>query len=191
MRSLALTLTFLLLLPSTAQAEGDLRLVSRILDVSTSKKTILVNRGEEDGLKLDDHAKISLPEGLLARALLVRLSPGRSVWSIYKFYQKEKVVENIIVTLKTTPPLKLTPDPTKNLDVLAPSTTSSKEKSSGKLKVFKKKKKVIHQFDQIDYSALDDPGKPQTLDPGIDWGNLQNLQKLKTHDPQVDFSNLY
>ena len=191
MRWLLLPFFFSLWLPWSTQSKEELRLIGRILDVSTSKKTILFNRGEEDGLELDDHAKISLPEGILARALLVRLSPGRSVWSIYKFYQKEKVLENIIVTLKTTPPLKLTPDPTKNLDILAPPSVSNKEKSSNKLKVFKKKKKVIHQFDRVDYSALDDPGKPQKLDPAIDWSNLQNLQKIKTHDPKVDFSNLY
>ena len=186
-----IVLLFLLLFPSLGQAAPELRLVGRVLDVSTSKKTILVNRGKEDGLRIDDHAKFSLPEGILARAILVRLSPGRSVWSIYKFYQKDKIVENIIITLKTTSPLKLTPDPTKNLDILAPESVSSKEKSTSKLKIYPKKKKVIHQFDKVDYSNLDDLGKPQKLNPAIDWNNLHNLQQVKKHAPQVDFSNLY
>ena len=184
-------IVLLFLLPLVAYGEQEIRLVGRILNVSSSKKTILINKGKEDGLELDKHAKISIPEKILARAVLVRISPGRSVWSIYKFYQKEKIMESIIVTVKTTPPLKLTPDPTKNLDILAPESVSKKEKNESKLKVFEKKKKVINQFDKVDYSALDDPGKPKKLDPAVDWSKLQNLQKLKRHDPQVDFSNLY
>ena len=175
---------------STVQGSSDLRLVGRILSVSDSKKTILFNRGSEDGLQLEDHAKFSLPGGILARGTLVRISPGRSVWSIYKFYTKDKVTENIIVTAKTTSPLKLTQDATKNLDVLAPDSRSRQEKITPKLKVVKDKK-IITQFDKVDYSALDDSKKDKKLDPTVDWSNLRNLQKPKKHDPNVDFSSLH
>ena len=180
----------LLLLPLSSQGDSDLRLVGRLLSVSDSKKTILFNRGSEDGLELDVHAKFSLPEGILARALLVRISPSRSVWSIYKFYQKDKIMKNIIITAKTTPPLKLTQDVSKNLDILAPDSVSRQEKVSPKLK-FKKEKKVITQFDKVDYSALDDPGKPKKLDTAVDWSNLHNLQKPQKHSNNIDFSNLH
>ena len=179
------------MLPTISLGDSELRLVGRLLNVSSSKKTILFNRGSEDGLKLDVHAKFSLPEGILARAILVRISPGRSVWSVYKFYRKDKVMENVIVTAKTTPPLKLTRDASKNLDIIDPGSQSRQEKVSPKLKFKKEKKKIINQFDKIDYSSLDDLGKPQKPDPAVDWGNLHNLQKPKKHDPNVDFSNLH
>ena len=184
---------FLLTFSIASWSQSEIRLVGRILSVSDSKKTVLFNRGSEDGLKLDDHAKLSLPEGILARGLLVRVSPGRSVWSLYKFYKKEKVMENVIVTLKTTPPLKLTQDASKNLDLLAPDLRSRQEQASKKLNVIKMKKdkKIITQFDKVDYRVLDDAGKTRKLDPAVDWSNLRNLQKPREHDPKVDFSNLH
>ena len=181
---------FFLFLSTIGHSNTEHRLVGRILSVSDSKKTILFNRGGEDGLKLEVHAKFSLPEGILARAILIRISPSRSVWSIYKFYQKDKIIENIIVTAKTTPPLKLTRDSSKTIDIPTLGSRSQQVKTSNKLKVVKEKK-IIHQFDKIDYSAIDDSDKPNKLDPTIDWSNLQNLHRPKKLDPNIDFSNLY
>ena len=182
-----------LLIPTIGKSNSEHRLVGRILSVSDSKKTILFNRGKEDGLKLEVHAKFSLPEGILARAVLVRISPGRSVWSIYKFYKKEKILKNIIVTVKTTPPLKLTPDSSKAIDIPDPDSNSWQEPTTTKLTVTqaKKEKKMIPGFNKVDYSSLDDSGKLEKLDPAVDWNNLHNLQKPKKQNPNIDFSNLH
>ena len=186
-------LTLILSLASIGQGLSEQRLVGRILQVSDSKKTVLFNRGGEDGLKLEDHAKFSLPEGILARAVLIRISPGRSVWSIYKFYQKEKVMDNVIVTVKTTPPLKLTQDSSKAIDILGSDSHSQPERASKKLKTAEQKrgKKIIQQFDKVDYTALDNSDKAHKPDPAVDWSNLQNLHRPKKQDPAVDFSNLH
>ncbi len=76
------SLLLLLLVPFMAQAlEVDEKLTVRILKTSESKKTIMINRGTEDGLVEGDHAKFIVTAGIVARAVSVRVSPTRSLLS--------------------------------------------------------------------------------------------------------------
>ncbi|RLA64754.1 MAG: hypothetical protein DRQ88_10480 [Epsilonproteobacteria bacterium] len=93
----------------------DEKLTLRILKISKSKRTILINRGIEDGLVEGDHAKFFDQSGVLARGKLSKISPARSVWSIYRIISEKEFKENKVLNLKITPEMKLTKDKSKEL----------------------------------------------------------------------------
>lgn len=95
--------------------EVDETLTLRILNVSTTKKTILINRGIEDGLTEGDHANFYLPEGIIARGVLVKLAPTRSIWSIYRTVNADYLKEEEVMNLKITKPVRLSSDPTRQV----------------------------------------------------------------------------
>lgn len=90
----------------------DEKLTLRILKVSNSRKTILVNRGIEDGLVVGDHAKFFLTSGIIARGVVRKTSPTRSVWSLYRVVNSEHIESDKVLSLKISSPLKLSEDPT-------------------------------------------------------------------------------
>lgn len=109
----ALLLFFFL---STAQAlEIDEKLTTRILSVSSTKKTVLLNRGLEDGLVVGDHAKFFLTTGVIARGVVAKASPTRSIWSIYRIINVDSITVDKVVNIKISSPLKLTEDSSKSL----------------------------------------------------------------------------
>ena len=91
----------------------DEKLTLRFLKLSKTKKTILINRGIEDGLEVGDHAKFYLTTGMIARGVVVKTSPARSVWSLYRIIDPNHLVADKVVNLKIATPVKITPDPTK------------------------------------------------------------------------------
>lgn len=95
--------------------EVDEKLPVRIINVSDSLKTILINRGVEDGLLENDHAKFYLTTGVVARGVLVKVSPSRSVWSLYRVSKSDEIAAEKMMNLKITAAVKLTNDPTKML----------------------------------------------------------------------------
>ena len=100
---------------SAISLEIDEKLTTRMIEVSSTKKTVLLNRGLEDGLTVGDHAKIFLTSGVIARAVVIKASPGRSIWSIYRLISPEQVVVDKVVNLKITAPLDITNDPSRTL----------------------------------------------------------------------------
>ncbi len=90
--------------------EVDEKLTVRIVKSSESRKTIMVNRGTEDGLVEGDHAKFIVTAGIVARAVSVRVSPTRSVWSIYRLVNADFIVNDSVMTLKISPAVKITKD---------------------------------------------------------------------------------
>lgn len=93
----------------------DEKLPVRILNVSDSHKTILINRGLEDGLVEGDHAKFYLTTGVIARGVIVKASPSRSVWSLYRIVNGDEISAEKVMNLKITTAVKLSVDPTKML----------------------------------------------------------------------------
>ena len=93
--------------------ELDEKLTLRILDVSDTKRTILINRGLEDGLVVGDHAKFYLSTGVIARAVVVKASPSRSIWTIYRTIDSRPINKDKVMNLKISSKVKLTKDPTK------------------------------------------------------------------------------
>ena len=95
----------------------DEKLTLRLLKLSSSKRTILINRGVEDGLAVGDHAKFYLSTGMVARGVVVKTSPARSIWSLYRIITPSKLRENHVLNLKIATPVKITPDPSKAIMV--------------------------------------------------------------------------
>jgi hypothetical protein len=95
--------------------EIDEKLTLRVVKVSESRKTMLINRGVEDGLIKGDHAKFFLTVGVVARAVVVKVSPTRSVWSIYRLVHADFIKNDQVMKLKITAPVKITKDDSKML----------------------------------------------------------------------------
>ena len=107
---------FIFLIPLIASAlEVDEKLTVRIVKTSETKKTAMLNRGTEDGLVEGDHAKLIVTAGIVARAVCVKVSPTRSVWSIYRLVNADFIVNDSVMTLKITTPVKITKDETQAL----------------------------------------------------------------------------
>lgn len=90
--------------------EVDEKLTVRVLRTSETRKTLMVNRGTEDGLVEGDHAKFIVTAGIVARAVCIKVSPTRSVWSVYRLVNADFVVNDAVMTLKISPAVKITKD---------------------------------------------------------------------------------
>ena len=107
---------FLLFLITTLQAlEIDEKLTLRIIRISTSKKTMLINRGIEDGLVVGDHAKFFITSGVIARGAVIKVSPSRSVWSLYRLTNPSEVQLDRVLKLKIATAVKVTDDASRML----------------------------------------------------------------------------
>lgn len=106
----------ILLLPTLAFAlEVDEKLTVRLIKTSESKKTVMINRGTEDGLVEGDHAKFIVTAGIVARGVVVKVSPTRSVWSIYRLVNADFIVNDSVMSIKITPAVKITKDESQSL----------------------------------------------------------------------------
>ncbi|MBC7538345.1 MAG: hypothetical protein H7281_05965 [Bacteriovorax sp.] len=114
MRVLLVILTFLSL-NSVHALEIDEKLTLRFLKVSNSKKTVLINRGAEDGLAVGDHAKFFITSGVIARGVVEKVSPSRSIWSLYRVVEPAEVTDGKVLNLKIASPVKITDDPSKSM----------------------------------------------------------------------------
>lgn len=101
--------------PHTSALEIDEKLTTRFLKISNSNRTVLINRGLEDGLVVGDHAKFFLTTGVIARGVVVKASPTRSIWSVYRVVNRDKLYKDLAVNIKITNPVEITEDPTKSL----------------------------------------------------------------------------
>ena len=181
--------------------ENDKRMIVRILGVSSTKKTILINRGREEGVKMGDHGKLSTPkDGYFARGVVSRVSPTRSVWSIYRILNDKPLIENAVITVKAASEVKLTKDESKAIGLLASSyKKASREDPTAMDKVegnqlknhFVVKRTAGTNFAQkgINYDSLNtsgDDGKSHS----IDWRGVDGeLDQLKSYE-DMDFSSL-
>src|SRR5690606_30963845 len=57
-----------------------------------------------------DHARFIVTAGIVARAVCVKVSPTRSVWSVYRLVNADFLIRDSVMTLKITPPVKITKD---------------------------------------------------------------------------------
>lgn len=95
--------------------EIDEKLTLRIVKTSDSRKTILINRGQEDGIVKGDHAKFYLSVGVVARGVAIKISPTRSVWSLYRLVNADYIKDEQVMKLKITAPVKITKDDSRAL----------------------------------------------------------------------------
>lgn len=106
-------LFFVLFTLNVIALEIDEKLTLRVVNVSKSGKTVLINRGIEDGLVQGDHAKFFLTIGIIARGVVVKVSPTRSVWSLYRIVNADYIKNDSVLNLKITAPVKITRDESK------------------------------------------------------------------------------
>jgi hypothetical protein len=202
---LLFTLCFILILAGEvfATLPEDSKFVARILGASDSKRTILVNRGRENGLTPDLHAKVSIPSGVIARAVIVKLSPSRSVWSVYRIFSKDQITAQTVATFKVSSPVKLTTDESRALGILAEKVDKKREKIPEDPTFDKKQKtigrqilrsqRITSQFDNIDYTNLEQDDQiisNPTLDPDLDWGALNGKKDGEGFERGLDYSRL-
>lgn len=109
-----LILSFLFFSLASSALEVDEKLTVRLLRLSASRKTVLLNRGLEDGLVVGDHAKFYLTTGVVARGVVQKVSPTRSIWSVYRVVDSDVLRSDQILNLKVSPPVKLTDDPSQS-----------------------------------------------------------------------------
>lgn len=110
-----LTILFTFMVTSAYGLEIDEKLTTRFIKVSRTKKTVLLNRGLEDGIVVGDHAKFFLTTGVIARGVAVKASPTRSIWSVYRIINDEKIFPDKVVNIKITKPVNISDDPSKSL----------------------------------------------------------------------------
>lgn len=157
-------------IPSVNALEIGKKLSLKILKTSQSKKTILVNKGRDDGLILEDHAKFYVSEGVIARAVAIELSKKRSVWSIYRVANSSMLNGGELMNLKITPRFKLSNDP------LAALTRDNSDRGSIEKQLEEKEFSV--------YSDLDDDGRIGKSDIVLS-DNMPVVQKLKFLDDRT------
>ncbi|MFZ9000022.1 MAG: hypothetical protein ACO20H_01865 [Bacteriovoracaceae bacterium] len=92
----------------------DEKLIFKIVSTSSSKRTVLINKGEEDGLKNGDQAKFIKKDGTsYALAIVRKTSPSRSLWSVYRINSSTELHKGNVTQLKIIKPAKLTVDSSK------------------------------------------------------------------------------
>lgn len=197
--NLFIILTFFFLSFSAFGLENDKRLIIRLLGISSSKKTILINKGREEGIKIGDHAKFSNPvNGYFARGTVSRVSPTRSVWSLYRIIKPEALVENTVVTLKAASPVKLTRDESKALGILArsfekvddPTAQEKGEENQLKDHLIQSVVRDSSAFKGVDYNMLFENSAPDPKDSNVDWRGVDGeLDEVKTYEG-IDFNTL-
>lgn len=80
--------------------------IHRVLD----KNIILINRGLEDGIKVNDHAKLSFSGGFASRAICLKASLERSYWKLYRIPEVSRISKDITYTLEGLADREIDPD---------------------------------------------------------------------------------
>ena len=204
---------YFLLAPAIA-LEIDSTFLARFLKFSNSKRTVLINQGQEAGLEVGNHAKISLPGGMAARAVVVKLAPTRSVWSVYRFVDKDKLVPQTVATFKITSAVKLTSDESKHLGAFAE--TIEKQNQEREREQLERDKKALltdkerrleREQESLraglalvetkgnvsvvrEFSSLEEENLVPPKNPHIDWSGLDGGKDDQFFDGQADYSAL-
>jgi hypothetical protein len=136
----------------------DEKLTLRVLSVSNSKKTILINRGLEDGLVVGDHAKFFLTAGVIARGVVAKASPSRSVWSLYRVVDDSQIAADTVMNLKIATPVKISDDPSKSLGM------ESTEAGNDKISLAEGANDLLKEATDEEKSEMDDLKKTAEVD---------------------------
>jgi hypothetical protein len=100
---------------SFASNETPQETTLRILKVSRSLKTILVNKGVSDGLQVGQHAIFANENATLARGVVLEATERRSLWGLYRVSWPTLMKPDTLMSMTATNPIKLTDDETRSL----------------------------------------------------------------------------
>ncbi|MBT7667944.1 MAG: hypothetical protein HN623_00085 [Bdellovibrionales bacterium] len=118
--SLLLTLMICLCPTIWGKLPVDSKFIARIINLSGSRKSMLINRGLDHGLSINLHAKLSNQGQYFGRAAMIKAPPTRSVWYLYETKDSKPLYVDNIITIKIASAVKVTIDP----DRLPPSVPS-------------------------------------------------------------------
>lgn len=180
----SLIASFLAFISLSANAlEIDEKLTLRFLKVSGTKKTILINRGGEDGLVVGDHAKFFITSGVVARGVAEKVSPSRSIWSLYRIVDPNEITEDKVLNLKIATPVKITEDASKSLKEEAiPGGTESMSMDESKKEAGSSKEIVV---DEADQAELEEMGMAGAKSAPSDVSNKKSKTPAKTTQPET------
>jgi len=108
--------------------DQEIEMTVRFLQVSDTKKTVLINRGSEDGVEVGKHARFFLTKGVVARGEVIEVSPKRSIWSLYRLVLPSDIKEDQLVKANFTAPLKTTTDASRSIASVEDETNTELEK---------------------------------------------------------------
>lgn len=151
----------------------DEKLTLRVKRTSTTKKTILVNRGLEDGLSEGDHAKFFNSSGVVGRAVLVKVSPARSIWSVYKLVNPNEISVDKVLNLKISVPVKLTKDRSK---MLSAENTPDASKVPLELGAEEDPGSELSESESDDLKKLGDEGKSLSMEEASGVAKNKSLE---------------
>lgn len=168
----------------------DQTLRASILSISSSKRTILLNKGSEEGLEVGNHAKFYIEsENLMARAIIRKISPSRSLWSVYRLLETGQLEKYRVINLTITTPLPLTDDNSKSLLGEKSKPIEIREvipKSIGK-DSYKTNRALPYIPTDTNYSNLSAENR-ENKDPNVDFSELDEEKKLV--QGRFDYSSL-
>jgi hypothetical protein len=172
--------------------EIDRTLRFSILNVSSSKKTLLINKGKEDGLKKGDQAKFyRIEKNIIARAIVIKVSATRSLWSVFKYRHKKIIKKNVSLILTITRPLPLTNDISKKLfknDVFS-------GKGDRIPTVFKNQnqrilsRRFLTQNPKGDFNSINEMDRPKKRKI-VDYSRLNDLSSKSQYKIKVNYQSL-
>lgn len=152
--------------------EIDEKLTLRFLKVSDSKKTVLINRGGEDGIIVGDHAKFFITSGVIARGVVEKVSPQRSIWSLYRIIDNSEITEGKVLNLKIATPAKITTDPSKSLkEEIIPGGSEKMEMDE-----LKPQNAKISEKNKVENDEKEDE---ELLDPENNDGSKEGKKEIK------------
>jgi hypothetical protein len=189
---------FLAFSTSAFALEVDEKLTVRIFRTSETRKTIMINRGTEDGLVEGDHAKFIVTAGIVARAVCVKVSPTRSVWSVYRLVNADFIVNDSVMSIKITPPVKITKDDSRSLvQEDTPTTVGPSDPNQLGIPLAEGAddlgKTATTEGDAADLKAIEDSGPLLIVERNVEIFGILNISGLsattKTDTGTDSFSN--
>lgn len=177
---------------NTFSLEVDKKLLFSIINFSKTKRTLLINKGLENGLKKGDQAKFFLDsERFVARATLIKASPTRSLWSVFKYRNKNIVQKGRVLNLIITKKVPLTNDVTKK--IFKSETFSGKDDKVPVANERKSKRtfstRFLTQKPKGDFSAINNMDRPKRK-KSVDYSNLKETKKKSRFSIKTNYENL-
>ncbi|MDC0254002.1 hypothetical protein OAK75_03835 [Bacteriovoracales bacterium] len=169
--------------------EVDRTLQFSILNFSSSKKTLLLNKGKENGLKKGDQAKFFRNEkNIIARAVLLKASSGRSLWSVFRYRNRNVIKKNLSLNLKITKPIPLTNDVSKRL--FKNETFSGKEDRIPTVKkVADFSSRFLTQKPKGDFSSINEMDRPKKKKK-VDYSRLNDQSSKSQYKIKANYQYL-
>ncbi|MDD4973509.1 MAG: hypothetical protein PHY93_04120 [Bacteriovorax sp.] len=156
-----LLVLYFLSLNSVSALDIDEKLTLRFLKVSNSKKTVLINRGAEDGVVVGNHAKFFITSGVIARGVAEKVSPSRSIWSLYRVVDPAEITDGKVLNLKIASPVKITDDPSKSMkDEPIPAGTDKMDMGDAAAEATTTSKINEDEQKELEGMGLEESGRP-------------------------------